>query len=119
MEEVHYVELGQVEESSSVYRVERAFMMPVRFGPLQRVEPGMLVRLGERLGAEMFGCGRVSPVTLSEHFEVVCPIRFTKDGEWIDVVPGDVLKMTPEEALPLLRERKIKERRNYDASQSK
>jgi len=112
------MEFGQTEETSQVYRVIKSFWMPVCFGPLQEVRPGMTVRLGERLGAEMFGCGRVSPVTLSEYFEVIYPIRFVEDGAWVDLAPGDVVKMTPEEALPLLRERKIKERRNYDASQS-
>jgi len=104
-------ELGVNPDQSPLYRVERPFFLNVRFGPLTEIRKGVLVRLETPTAAMLFFSGKIEPILLAEIFEAIHPFCVDEGGTWIEIEAGDILKLNRLEALPLLRQGKIKERR--------
>lgn len=115
-EEAMFAEYGVAWENTKLYRVENPFFLKVCDGPLKPVEVGTLVRLdSNRTGPYLFDGGKVAPVELGELFEVTQPYRTVGPGtEYVYLEKGDILKLSREEAIPLLRELKIKEKKGVD-----
>ena len=109
VEEQELVQFGVTLENSKLYRVEKDFLLDVRFGPLQPAKKGQVVRLSEKFGNELFFGNKISPLEISTVFEAVRGFRTIKDGEWLDVEIGDILKLERDEALKHLREGNVKE----------
>ena len=94
-----------------LYRVERDFFLDTKLGPLVGVKKGDVVRLTKKAGVELFyGC-KVRPLEISETFEVLHPIRVAVNGEWVDLDPGDVIRLEEQEGLDLLRRGDVKEKK--------
>ena len=109
-------EFGCREADGEVWIVTRAFMLNLVGvnGPWEAVQPGQRVRLFRKRGEEAFFAAKVEPEHLGDTFEVIAPFRVIKDRQWLHLERGDVVKMTRAEAVPLLRERKVKERKVAD-----
>jgi len=94
-----------------LFLVERGFFLDTKLGPLVGVKPGDVVRLTKKAGVELFyGC-KVIPLELGEVFEAVRPFRTAVNGEWVDVEVADVIRLDREEALKLLRDGSVKEKK--------
>jgi hypothetical protein len=104
-------EFGIREQDGETWKVTHPFLLNTKLGPLASIPEGSLVHLAYKTGREAFLDGRVEPILLGEVFEVVRAFQTVKDGEWVDLAPGDVIKLTREEALHLLRQGKIKEKK--------
>jgi hypothetical protein len=111
-EEPCYVEYGLGPEEGKTSRVVKSFLLPTCHGPLTSIPVGSLIRVSEKTGNELFFSGRVEPLELSETFEVLHEIRSVDpvSGEWLDAARGDIIRMTRDEAMPLLVQGMIKER---------
>lgn len=103
-------ELGSSDEDSLCI-VTRSFFLRVRNGPLQRVEPSQHCRLTPQTAADTFYSGRTEPIEVAEEFEIVRSFQWIKDGEYINLGQGDLIRLTRDEAIKLLREQMVKERR--------
>lgn len=109
IEEQVVTEFGVTEADGTIWRVVRSFILQVEDGPSTIIGKGQLVRLSRHTGTMCFSTGKVVPWKLGEHFKVVHPFRIAKDGLWVDLERDDLLKLTFDEAVPLLREKKIVE----------
>ncbi len=104
-------QFGVTLDDGELYRVERDFYLDVKLGPLVPVRKGQIVRLSRASAAELFYACKVSPVEIGQVFEALRDFRTVKEGEWLDVVQGDVLKLEKGEALPLLRSGMVREKK--------
>ena len=97
-------------DPGEVWYVVRAFYVPLKNGPAEIVRPGQRIRLSSGLGAQAFEAGRVEPVSMPSTFEALRNFRTTDGaGEWLDVSPGDVVRVEKkEEALSLMRQGMIR-----------
>jgi len=110
-EEIEIAEFGIAYESSKTFFCEKSFMLRTINGPLIEVRPGQKVRLGDRLGPELFYANKVVPLLIGELFEVVVTFQIVnKSGEFENVNQGDVVKLERSEAIKLLKEGKVKEK---------
>ena len=109
--ENEFAEYGIAYESSREYFCEKPFMLRTLNGPLIEVRPGQKVRLGDRLGPELFYANKVVPLLIGELFEVVIPFQVVgAGGEYESVNQGDIIKLDRLEAIKILREGKVKEK---------
>lgn len=105
-------EWGITSDGGRLYEVERPFWLNVKDGPLEAVKKGDIVMLGQRTGQEMFLANKVCPIELGEIFEALADFRtINSNGEWLEVKRGDILKLSRDEALTLLRRREVKEKK--------
>ena len=103
------IELGS-KDTDLLYEVKKSFYLKTCYGPNVSVPVGSLVRLKEEMGTMMFYSGKAAPVVLGEIFIATQEFRWVlPDGTWAYVNIGDKIKLTREEGLTLLREKKIKE----------
>ncbi len=98
---------GVAEGEGILYTVERDFWMAVVDGPPQVVRKGQRVLLDKRLGMELFGARKVAPADVGTTFKAVRSFRTVQEGKWLEIKPGDVLKLGREEAIQFLREGKV------------
>jgi len=59
----------------------------------------------------MFFAKKVIPTEIGEIFEVLVPFQVVRDGKYLYLERGDIVKLTQEEAISLLRKQEIKEKR--------
>jgi len=103
---------GFREEDGKIFRCDRPFLLSLQDGPPQRIEKNALVRVASKLANELFFSKKISPLDLPEIFEAVCSFQSVQpDGTWLRISKGDILKLSRKEALALLRERKIREKK--------
>ncbi len=100
-----------VGDEGDLYRVERDFFLDVKLGPLIPVRKGQIVRLSRKSGVEFFCAGKVAPVEIGTVFEAVRDFRTAQNGEWLDVQAGDTLRLERDEALELLRQGMVKQKK--------
>jgi hypothetical protein len=107
-----FAEFGIFYEHGKMYRVEAPFFLKVNDGPLRSMPIGARVFLDAgSTGPDLFYANKVVPVELGDTFTVIQPFRMVgKDGEYVYLERGDVIKLGRDEAIPLLRELKIKEK---------
>lgn len=106
--EKEFYEFGCGPEEKA-YRVTRSFFLNTRLGPPVSIPKGALVHLSVQTGTEAFFSNMVEPVDLSKTFEVVHPFRTVQDGEYLDLDRGDLISLSREEGLVLMRELKVRE----------
>ncbi len=104
-------ELGVTPETGVPYEVTRPFYLKICDGPLVALKKGQRVFLELRTGKEMFFSRKVVPIELGKTFEVIVPFQVVKEGKYLYLDRGDIIKLTQEEAIPLLRKQEIKEKR--------
>lgn len=104
-------EYGVGPESGRLYEVQRDFYLNVCDGPLVAVRKGQRVFLDHRTGNQMFFAKKVIPTEIGEIFEVLVPFQVVRDGKYLYLERGDIVKLTQEEAISLLRKQEIKEKR--------
>jgi hypothetical protein len=107
----HKFEFGISHDEGRSFIVTRAFMMKVLDGPLVRAEAGEVVFLSPELGNELFFSGKVIPCELGEHYEAVKDFQVVQGGEYFRVKKGDVVKLSRDEAISLLRSGDVKEKK--------
>ena len=100
-----------VTNDGRMYRAVQNFYLETTLGPPTIVKKGSRVLLNPRMATELFHSSKIEPLELGETFEVIRHFRTAQKGEWIDLVPGDIVKLSREECLPLLRANLIKERK--------
>lgn len=93
-----------------LYKVIRGFFLRVVDGPLVSVSPGDTVRLSYNTAGPLFIEGRILPLSLPEAGRYAAIKNFVHINErlWVLVEKGDMFKLSLDEALPLLREFKIR-----------
>lgn len=99
-------------ESDEVYRLTQSFQLIIRAGPPVAIPVGALVRLRPDSARENFH--RLIPMNLKDpdQYEVVAKFRTVNaEGYWENFNVGDVLELTLEEALPLMRNFKVRPKR--------
>jgi hypothetical protein len=95
-----------------LHRVIRSFFLTTRNGPLEAIAPGSIVRLTPATAQETFYAGKTEPLEIGEVFEVLQAIQVVgSDGLWIKAAQGDQVKLDRSEAVELLRQNKIRERK--------
>lgn len=110
-EESVITEFGVTDSDGRICRTRESFWLPTRNGPLESIPKNVLVMVSQRTADELFYSGKAVPEQLGEIFEVLRPTRMVQNGEYLDLATGDILRMGKEEAIPLLRQGVIKERR--------
>jgi hypothetical protein len=97
-------------KGGQIFSVVRSFMMKVFDAPLQRVIAGQLVGLSPETAAELFYCGKITPVDIAElgEYEVLQDIRIIIGERYKRLKPKDMIELSKSEALSLLREQKVK-----------
>jgi len=105
-----------VGEGGKLMVVIRPFFLNTKLGPPTPVQKGWLVRVDPKVGEQLFFAAKAEPVELSDTFEVIrSHITVDENGEWLSLEKGDILSLSREEAIPLLRQQKIKERKGGTA----
>ncbi len=110
-EAIYQYQFGVTDSDGVPYLAVKDFYLQTLFGPLTLIRKGARVMLSPKTGKELFYSSKVEPETLSDVFEIIEPIRTVLNGEWLYAKKGDIVKLTREEALPLLREGKIEEKK--------
>jgi hypothetical protein len=103
------IELGS-REDDDLYRVTRGFYLSVKAGPPSPVMTGDIVRL-TRATARMFFPAKILPVGLSDpgKYEVIRDFKMPdENGLWIELHTGDILELTFNEALSLMKNFQVK-----------
>jgi hypothetical protein len=109
-EKKEFYQFGQRPEDLKPWRSDRSFYLQTCYGPLTPIPVGCIVHLGKQMAQELFSLNKISPVWVGEKFRALRALRFVSDeGTWIDCRANDIIKLSREEAIPLLREGKIKE----------
>jgi hypothetical protein len=98
-----YVSIGET-PSAGVFRVNRSFYMKVRNGPLVLVKAGQRVELGKTTRDELFSIGKIQPEKIPEKFTVRVPFRTVINDLYVDLRIGDIIELSPEEALKYWRQ---------------
>ena len=113
-------EFGIGPDQGRLYIVRRGFYLKTRIGPLESVKVSQLVRLEATTAEILFFAGKIEPSELAETFEVIHDFCSVENGEFVPLEKGDVLKLSRDEAIPLLRTQRVKERKggSVDAAQS-
>lgn len=108
--EADYQECGSV-EGDEIWRVVKPYYAIIRSGPPAIIPVGATIRLRADSARENFSCQRVIPLNLEDpgKYEITEQFKTTdKDGYWVTLNIGDIVELSAEEALPLLRNFKIK-----------
>ena len=98
-------------DSARSFLVTRPFFLRTKDGPAITVNPGQEVFLSPETGRELFAARKVEPTALGEIFEVIRPFRIDQGGEWTRLERGDIVKLSRSEALSLLREGTVREKK--------
>jgi hypothetical protein len=103
-------ELGiSPQNGGAVYKVLRPFAMKVCDGPLHDARESDSVGLSPETATELFFCGKIAPeLPVVGQYEVIRNFVVTIEGLFKRFQCGQVLELTDNEALPLLREKKIR-----------
>ncbi|SPP99678.1 hypothetical protein NBG4_1070002 [Candidatus Sulfobium mesophilum] len=102
-------ELG-ADPDSLPFLVNRPFYLTIKAGPSVIIPAGSLVRLKDVTRLELFHAGRIAPTFLRDNdiYKVVRSFRHTTEaGEWLDLHPGQKLRLSVTEATELLRKNLI------------
>jgi len=100
-------EFGVRYEEASPYVVEKSFYLSIRFGPPVPIPKGETVWVSKQTAEELFFSCKVAPLQLGEFFRVTRPFLDVQDGQWVNLKINDVLRLTREEAITLLRKQLI------------
>ena len=107
-------------ENDELFKVIRSFQLPVRKGPPVPVQAGNIVRLKHSTARELFP-GKVLPLGLTDPgtYEAIENFRMVDDEKmWVEINSGDKLELTLEEALPLMKQFRIKPTKGKEESKN-
>jgi len=108
-------EYGCSYEYSKLYVAERNFLLRTINGPMTEIQPGDKIRVSSFLGEQLFYGSKASPVEIGENFVAIRDFRYVgPEGTYIPVEIGDTLKLGREEAIKLLREMMVREKKGGD-----
>src|SRR3972149_785411 len=96
------VSIGET-PSAGVFRVLRAFYMKVVNGPNVEIKPGQLVELGKESQVMLFSIGKIEPEIIPEKYKVRVPFRTVINDLYVDLRIGDIIELSPKEALEYWR----------------
>jgi hypothetical protein len=102
-------EFGIRFEDLKEYTIELSFYLSVRYGPPIVLKKGERVWLSQATGNELFFCKKVIPSNIPEYFKVTQAFRHVKDGTYVDLQIGDILKLERQEGIKYLRAKCVTE----------
>lgn len=106
----HCVSIGE-KPSVGIFRVTRSFFLQVRKGPNEPLQVGALCELCQETALGAFSLSRVIPhdpaIPALGVYEVLRPFRVIMEKLWVDLQASEKIKLSADEALPLLRSGKI------------
>ena len=109
-EKVIIKELGS-SENDDFWKVTRGFYLSVKEGPLVSTMPGDVVRLTPATAKMNFSAQRILPVGLTDpaSYEVLHDFKAAdENGLWTEFHPGDILELSLEEGIDLMKRFLIK-----------
>jgi hypothetical protein len=107
-------ENSAIQRQYQKFRVIRPFYLKTKSGPPEKVPPGQIIELADPVFiTEMFCTGKIEPsgnriIPESAEYSAVKSFQCILDGLYKEVRLLDILELSREEAIPLLKYRKIK-----------
>ena len=107
--EIEFVEFGVARETGEEYVAEHSFLLPISNGPMVSIPVGARVLVSRQTGEQLFYSRQARPVKLPEVFQVIRQFqKIGPDGEYLNLDVGDILRLTADEAVDLLRRGQVK-----------